>query len=239
MLYIVATPIGNLGDISSRAVETFRSVDFIACEDTRVTSKLLARFEISKPLISYHQHSLAKVTDGILEKLKEGKNIALVTDAGTPGISDPGGRLVEAIISMPPLIKGGEGDAYENSADNQIKITPIPGPCAAVTALSASGFPADKFVFLGFPPNKKGRNKWFEELAQIDKTIVFYESTYRILKALEAIGKILPDRQLVVCRELTKMYETIYRGTAHEVTQQLNASSIKGEFVVVIKNTKP
>lgn len=156
----------------------------------------------------------------MIELLEQGNDLALVTDAGTPGISDPGGKLIEAIVKH---------------FGSSFIISPIPGPSAVTTALSVSGFPADKFVFLGFPPNKKGRQKFFDQLASFDITIVFYESTHRILKTLDEINKRFPERELVVCRELTKVYETIYRGTAEKVTEKLKTSSIRGEFVVMIK----
>lgn len=218
-LYVVATPIGNLSDASPRSHEILRSVDAIACEDTRVTSKLLAAAGISRTLIAYHQHSDDSRVQEILALLEEGKDIALVTDAGTPAISDPGGMLVRDVV---------------NAFGNEVKIIPIPGPSACIAALSVSGFPADKFVFLGFPPHKKGRNTWFKELAERPETVVFYESTHRIEKTLEQMAEVAPERALVVCRELTKMYETTYRGTAADVVAALKASSDKGEFVIVV-----
>lgn len=217
ILYIIATPIGNLKDISERALEILRSVDLILCEDTRVASKLLSHFQISKPLQSYHQHSQLTKMAYIVEEFKKGKNIALVSDAGTPGISDPGNKLIEYLISKLP----------------GIKIIPIPGPCAATTALSVSGFPADKFIFLGFPPHKKGRETFFKELAQEEKTVVFYESPHRMEKCLEQLKQFLPtDRKIVICREITKMFETIYRGTIGDIDVPKN--EIKGEFVIVL-----
>ena len=220
-LFIVATPIGNLEDISKRALNTLASVNAILCEDTRVTSKLLARYEIKKTLIALHQHSDQKRIGEIIDRLRSGDNLALVTDAGTPAISDPGGKFVEDVI---------------REFGDEVVIVPIPGPSAITAALSVSGFPADEFVFLGFPPHKKGRKKFFEHLDPIRSTIVLYESTHRILKTLTEIGEVIGDRELVVCRELTKMHETIYRGTSISVTEQLESSSIKGEFVIVIKN---
>lgn len=218
-LYVIATPIGNLGDLSKRALETLASVDAILCEDTRVTSKLLAAYKIQKPLVAYHQHSDDRRTKEILAMLREGKSLALVTDAGTPGISDPGGKLVERVVED-------LGDA--------VHVIPLPGPSAAIAALSISGFPCDEFLFLGFPPNKKGRQTFFKRLATIESAVVFYESTHRILKTLAEIGANVGDRRLVVCRELTKLHETTYRGSAAEVTERLNSTSIKGEFVVVL-----
>jgi 16S rRNA (cytidine1402-2'-O)-methyltransferase len=219
ILYIVATPIGNLKDVSERAKNTLVSVDAILCEDTRVTKKLLNHLGIKKELISYHQHSSQSVVTKIHGRLKQSQNLALVTDAGTPGISDPGGKLVESLRE-------------------DVEIVPIPGPCALITALSVSGFPSDKFRFLGFPPNKKGRKKFFEELDEIQETIVFYESTHRIEKALESLLKICPKRRLVIARELTKMHETIYRGHTENIIKQLEATSKKGEFVVVLAPKK-
>ncbi|TAK03695.1 16S rRNA (cytidine(1402)-2'-O)-methyltransferase [Patescibacteria group bacterium] len=220
-LYVVATPIGNLSDLSERAKATLASVDAILCEDTRVTSKLLSVIGVAKPLVAFHQHSDARKTHDVVRRLSAGESFALVTDAGTPGISDPGGMLVEAVVKE-------LGDAA--------KIVPIPGPSAVIAALSVSGFPADRFTFLGFPPHKKGRQTFFKELASTEGTVVFYESTHRIMKCLEELDGLeeLKERRLVVCRELTKLHETTYRGTAAEVTERLKATSIRGEFVVVI-----
>src|SRR3989338_5963650 len=210
-LYILATPIGNLGDITQRAKETLASVDAILCEDTRVTSKLLAVIGVQKTLVSFHHHSDGLKTQEVLARLKRGESLALVTDAGTPGISDPGGKLVEAVVRMLP----------------EVAIIPIPGVSAVVAALSISGFPTDAFLFLGFPPHKKGRAGYFKRVAESEVATVFYESTHRILKTLAELQAVIADRPLVVCRELTKMYETTYRGTATEVTAALNSTSIK------------
>ncbi|MEK7067091.1 MAG: 16S rRNA (cytidine(1402)-2'-O)-methyltransferase [Patescibacteria group bacterium] len=222
-LYIIATPIGNLKDISLRALETLKSADLILCEDTRVTSKLLAHYEIKKPLQSYHQHSKLAKVERILEALAKGENIALVSDAGTPGISDPGGLLVEEVIKR----FGGEVD-----------IVPIPGANAALAALSVSGFPTDRFLFLGFPPHKKGRKTFFDEIAAREETQVFYESKHRIEKALVELAARLGDRPIMVARELTKQFETIYRGTAEECLALLRQDKILGEFVVVVRGIK-
>lgn len=212
-LYVVGTPIGNLSDISERGLETLKSVDLIACEDTRVTKKLLSAYSIDTPTISYHQHSTDEKGQQIVNKLIDGISVALVTDAGTPGISDPGGKLVEAAIK------------------SNIEVTPIPGASALAAALSVSGFPTDKFIFLGFPPNKKGRQTYFELIKNTDQTVALYESKHRILKTLEQLPQ---DRPLVVGRELTKMHEHIYRGSAQQVIKQLNQTSTKGEFVIVV-----
>ncbi|MEK7493782.1 MAG: 16S rRNA (cytidine(1402)-2'-O)-methyltransferase [Patescibacteria group bacterium] len=218
-LFIVATPIGNLEDISLRALRVLKEADLILCEDTRVTRKLLDRYDIKKPLQSYHQHSKLAKMEYILDMLASGKNVALVSDAGTPGISDPGGLLVETIVKR-------FGD--------EVKIVPIPGANAALAALSVSGFPTDRFVFLGFPPHKKGRKTFFEEIAVMRETVVFYESKHRIEKALDALVINIGERQIMVARELTKQFETVYRGTPGECLRALKADDMRGEFVVVM-----
>ncbi len=216
-LYIVATPIGNFDDITLRALETLKSVDVVLCEDTRVTKNLLDHYKIHKPTLSYHHHSDARKVNEIISLLESGKNLALVTDAGTPGISDPGNELVSQITNN----------------KEQITIVPIPGPSAVVAALSISGFPTDKFLFLGFPPHKNKRQKFFKEVAAAEHTVVFYESGHRIIKCLGELKEVLDiKRQIVVCRELTKKFETIYRGTVEEISKQ-NIDE-RGEFVVVI-----
>jgi len=241
MLYIVATPIGNLKDITLRALDTLRSVDIILCEDTRVTRKLLDHYKITgKKLISYHQHSKDKKVNQIIELIKD-NNTALVTDAGTPGISDPGNKLINQLV-------GTRRGAFS-------PIIPIPGPSAVVTALSVSGFPTDNFLFKGFVPHKKGREKFLREVMESKITVVFYESPYRILKTLGQLchaefisasrGKndgilkqVQDDKRVVVCRELTKKFETIYRGSAEEILEQIKktfpSERPRGEFVVVI-----
>ncbi len=259
ILYIIASPLGNLKDITFRALEILKEVDLIACEDTRQTLKLLNHYQISKPLVSYFQHSKLSKIEYIAEQLQSGKNIALLTDAGTPGISDPGNKLIDQLFSIchsrPASVIpakagiqcGGDPDSGSlptgqagriksgMTSDCKLKIVPIPGPCAAIAALSVSGFPADKFIFMGFPPHKKGRDKYFKEMSSEEGTVVFYESTHRILKALEQMKNLMPGRQLVVCRELTKMFESIYRGTAEEILKILNENknNLKGEFVIV------
>jgi len=224
VLYIVATPIGNLEDITLRAINVLSNSDLILAEDTRVTRTVLVRYNIKKEVLSYHQHSGFKKVDHIIELLKEGKNLALVTDAGTPGINDPGGFLIsEALKAIPDL-----------------KIMPIPGPNAAIAALSVSGFSTDEFVFLGFPPHKKGRQTFFKNISEIKSTVVFYESKHRILKALENLKKFseIGNRQMVIARELTKQFETIYRGTLAEIKPRLTEKNLLGEFVVVVKAKK-
>jgi len=220
MLYIVATPIGNLEDITLRAISVLTNADLILAEDTRVTKVLLERYNIKKDLLSYHEHSGLKKLDRIVELLKNGNNLALVTDAGTPGISDPGNYLIKEVLKEIP----------------DLKIVPIPGPNAAIAALSISGFYSDEFVFLGFPPHKKGRQTFFRKVGATPATVVFYESKHRIIKTLEdlKIKASLGDRQLVVARELTKQFETIYRGTTEDVLRELQGGNILGEFVVVV-----
>lgn len=219
ILFVVATPIGNLKDITFRAIETLKSVDLIACEDTRLTKRLLDAYQISTKTISYHQHSQLGKIDFIIKELLAGKSVALVSDAGTPGISDPGGLLVKA--------------AWEQG----IKVESIPGPSAVVTALSVSGVPTDKFLFLGFLPHKKGRETLMKQIIDSEITVVFYESVHRIEKALEQLKKFGLDRNIVVGRELTKQFETIYRGTVDEIAEQLR-EHVKGEFVVIVPAAK-
>lgn len=230
-LYIIATPIGNLKDITLRALETLQSVDLILCEDTRVTQKLLAHYGIKKPLQSYHQHSKLAKVEQILAALEEGKSVALVSDAGTPGISDPGGLLVEKVIER----FGRQTHPLCEDSGGAVKIIPIPGANAALAALSVSGFPADRFVFLGFPPHKKGRKTFFDEIAAREETQVFYESKHRIEKALAELTERLGDRPIIVARELTKQFETIYRGAAAECLARLRQDKILGEFVVAVR----
>lgn len=218
-LYIVATPIGNLEDITLRALRILKEVDLILCEDTRKTRILTDKYGINKPLLSYHQHSKLQKVEYIIGLLKSGKDLALVSDAGTPAISDPGGKLVAEVIR-----RLGNGAA----------VIPAPGPSAVTAAASISGLPTDKFLFLGFPPHKKGRNKFFQKIANADETVIFYESAYRILKSLNELKAIIEDRQIVVCRELTKMFETTYRGNISEVIKKLQSDMVKGEFVIVV-----
>jgi 16S rRNA (cytidine1402-2'-O)-methyltransferase len=216
ILYIVATPIGNLGDITYRAVDTLKSVDFIICEDTRVTKILLNHFEIAKPLVVVNAHNESSIINKIVERVEKGESCALVSDAGTPCISDPGVRLVNKIIG------------------SKIHVVGIPGTNAAIMALSISGLPTDSFVFEGFPPQKKGRQAFLKKLSDEERTIVLYESTYRIKKLLEELNSYLPERQIVVCRELTKKFEETWRGTASDILTGFDKKISKGEFVIVI-----
>ncbi|MBU0572397.1 16S rRNA (cytidine(1402)-2'-O)-methyltransferase [Patescibacteria group bacterium] len=217
-LYIVATPIGNLKDITLRALEILKESDCILAEDTRVTKKLLMYYDIQIHVLSYHQHSQEQKRNEILRLLIEGKNLALVTDAGTPGISDPGNELIAFLLEKEP----------------DIKIVPVPGPSALITALSVSGFRADKFVFLGFLP-KKRRSKLFSWLSEGKYTFCFYESPKRILKTLEVLKEEFTDRRVFVARELTKIHESLYRGEISEVIEKLQKDPAKGEIVVVVE----
>lgn len=219
--YVIATPIGNLEDITLRALRILKEVDLILCEDTRVTKKLLDRYEISKPLLSYHAHSkLSKIKD-ILGEIENGKTMALVSDAGTPAISDPGSYLVEKIRESFP----------------ELPILSIPGPSALTAVLSVAGMPVSDFVFLGFLPHKKGRATLFEEIAASKRAVVFYESPHRIMKTLEALEKNAgPNRRVAIGREITKIYEELLSGTASFLRDYLekNQEKIRGEFVVVV-----
>jgi len=218
-LFVVATPIGNLEDISLRTLRILKEADLILCEDTRVTKKLLFHYEITRPLESYHQHSDEKKKQFILSELRGGKKIALVTDSGTPGISDPGNELVSFLMKEEP----------------DIRIVPIPGPSALVALASVSGFPMNEFLFLGFPPQKKGRKKFFEMIAQSPRSVIFYESPHRILKSLNELKELVPMTSVVIGRELTKQFETVYRGTLDEVIEKLQKEKTRGEFVVLVE----
>ncbi len=220
-LYVIATPIGNLKDISLRALEILKGVDLILCEDTRVTQKLLNHFDIKTKTLSYHQHSKLKKINYILELLKEGKNLALVSDAGTPGISDPGNKLIKEAIE---------------SLSAQVKIVTVPGASAVTAAASIAGIAMDKFLFLGFPPQKKKRKKYFQEVIKSKYPVIFYESPYRILKTLDELKAENKELRIVVGRELTKKFETVYRGTIEEVIEKIKKDPIKGEFVVIVEN---
>lgn len=216
-LYIVPTPIGNLNDITLRALQVLKDVDYILAEDTRQTSKLLNHFEIEKKLVSYHQHNEHKSIDRIIEDLKQDITVAVVSDAGTPGISDPGFLIVRACIK------------------NEIAVECLPGATAFVPALVNSGFPCDKFVFEGFLPHKKGRQTRLTLLKEETRTIVFYESTHRLLKTLTQFAEFFgEDRQVSVSRELTKMHEENIRGTVKEVIEYYKTHVIKGEIVIIV-----
>lgn len=220
-LYLVATPIGNLEDITLRALRTLKECDLVAAEDTRRTGLLLQHFGISKPMVSYFQFNEAKRSEQIIERLGRGEKIALVTDAGSPGISDPGEKVVKATIAA------------------GFRVESVPGPSALVAALTASGLPTDEFHFIGFLPHKSGqrRNK-LQSLAEVGGTLVLYESPYRIEKLLGELKEIFPERPIVLARELTKKFEEFLRGRPAELLEQLQKRSIKGEFVVLIGDGK-
>ena len=216
-IYLVATPIGNLEDITLRALRTLRECDVVAAEDTRRTGQLLKHFGISKPLLSYFQFNEARRSEEILERLRRGERIALVTDAGSPAISDPGERVVRAAIAA------------------GFRVEPVPGPSALIAALTASGLPTNEFHFIGFLPHKSGqRRKKLEQVRNVEGTLVLYESPYRIEKLLNELHEVFSDGRVVLARELTKKFEEFLRGTAGELLEVLQKRSLKGEFVVVV-----
>lgn len=216
MLYIVSTPIGNLNDITLRALDILENSDAIVCEDTRQTMKLLNKYNIKKQLLSFHSHSSSSKIEGIIKLLQEGKSISLVTDAGTPGISDPGYLIVSRAVQ-------------EN-----IQIIPIPGASAFLTALQASGLPINEFTYLGFLPHKKGRATLLKTIAEEKRTVVFYESPYRILKTLQSLTQLCPHKKIVVGRELTKVFEEFFRGTVKEALHHFTSKKVQGEFVIIV-----
>lgn len=216
MLYIVATPIGNLEDLSARAIRTLKEVDLIAAEDTRTSGILLKRYEITTPKTSFHSYSDDRKVEELVEMMLAGKDVALISDAGTPGISDPGFLLVRAAR------KAG------------IQVSPIPGPAAFLAALSASGLPINHFLYLGFLPMKKGRRTMLKKLQEEENTLVFYESPHRILKTLKEFSEYFPERKLVIAREITKIFEEFASGTAAELFEHFNKKTPKGEFVVIM-----
>jgi len=228
-LYIVATPIGNLEDITLRALRILKEVDLVACEDTRVTSKLLSHYSISKPLVSLHQHSGKGQFEKIISELKNGKNVAYASDAGTPGVSDPGNKLVETATL------------------EEIPVVPIPGASALTALVSVAGIDMQSFVFLGFPPHKKGRETFFKKIAAEELPVVYYDSPHRVIKNLELLEKIAVEtprrgvstrgeKQIIIGRELTKMFEEIVRGSIQDATKyfELHPEKMKGEFAVIV-----
>ncbi len=225
VLYIVATPIGNLEDITLRAIRTLKEADLIVCEDTRTTKKLLDRYKISTPTMSFYQNMRrggavkpVPKLEKIIGELKSGKNIALVTDAGTPGISDPGNQLVEKAV------------------ENYVAVIPIPGASAITALASVSGIDLSGFVFLGFPPHKKGRETFFKELAVFKYPVMYFESPHRLVKNLELLKLLAPGKNVILGRELTKMFEEIVRGNINEVLGYFeeNKSKAKGEIVIIV-----
>ncbi len=223
LLSVVATPIGNLEDITLRAIRVLKEADAIFCEDTRVTSKLLQRYEISKPLVRCDAEMEAKAAEQAMQMLEEGKKIALVSDAGTPGISDPGARLVSLIRANRRIVE-------------EVKIEAIPGPSALTAALSIAGLESGEFTFLGFLPHKKGRQTALKEIAASERAVVLYESPHRILKLLKELETFAPDKKVTVAKELTKMHEEILEGAPKEIAERLDKEGKdRGEFVVIIK----
>lgn len=216
-LYIIATPIGNLEDITYRAVRILGEVDLIAAEDTRHSLKLLSHFGISKPLTSYFDHNQQIKGERILNALRQGKSVALISDAGTPCVSDPGYQLVRDAVA------------------EKIPVVPVPGACAAITALAASGLPTDSFTFAGFPPSRQGKRRTFlSGINSLPGTLVLYEAPHRLLDTLNDIREVLGERQVIVARELTKMFEEFIRGTASEVIAAVSQGIVRGEVVVLI-----
>ncbi len=221
MLYIVATPIGNLDDMTLRAIKTLKEVDLILAEDTRNTQKLLNHFEIKNKVISFHEHTEDSKFDRVLEELESGKSLAIVTDAGTPRISDPGARLINFI----------------REKNSEIKIVAIPGASALSTALSISGMKGHEFIFLGFPPHKKGRETFFKQITDAEMPVMIYESTHRLVKAIETLNKMCPEKNVKIFKELTKIYENVLIGKPEELLQELaeNPQLLRGEFVILIE----
>ena len=219
-LFVVATPIGNLSDMTLRAVDTLREVDFIAAEDTRTSSVLLKHYGISRPMVSFHSYSGPNRTQELVDRLAGGETAALITDAGTPGISDPGYTLVRDAVAA------------------GIDVVPIPGATAFVAALSSSGLRTDRFVFEGFLPQKKGRQKKLQQLSEERRTIVLYESPHRIEKTLLELMKHFGGRKCVVAREVTKLHESFYRGTFQEVLEMIGHAERRGEFVIIVEGSE-
>ena len=218
-IYLVATPIGNLEDITLRALRTLQEVDLIAAEDTRNTLKLLNHFEISKPLISYHRHNEEFKVEGLIEKVKNGENIAIVSDAGTPGISDPGEVIVKKAI------------------ENNINVIPIPGACAAINAIIASGLDTKEFTFIGFLPlNKKTRKEKLQEIKKESKTIILYEAPHKLKNTLQDLKEIVENRKIVLAREITKIHEEFIRGNIEEIIQK--SENLKGEMIILIEGAE-
>lgn len=217
-LYVVATPIGNLADMTFRGVDILNSVDMIACEDTRVTRKLLDHYDIDTKAITYHQHTKDNKAQNIINEIIAGKNVAVVTDAGTPGVSDPGNRLVALAV------------------ENNIAVEPIPGASAVTTLVSVAGVDMQKFMFMAYPPHKKGRQTFFTKISESDIPVVYYDSVHRVLKNLNLLQELMPEAKIILGRELTKMHEQIVRGTVHDVIEYFenNIDKIRGEFVIIV-----
>lgn len=220
--FVLGTPIGNLKDITLRGLEVLKEVDFILAEDTRVVSKLLSHYDIKKPVISFFEHSPKSKTEEIIKLLKEGRSLVLVSDAGTPNLSDPGYVLINAV------------------RESNLEIIPVPGPSSLTVLISISHFPLNEFVFMGFPPSKKGREKFFNQVTKESRPVILFESTHRILKTLEALTKSNPSREMILAKELTKKFEHIWRGSVIEINQiisKLSEDEIKGEFVMALSKS--
>lgn len=221
ILYLVPTPIGNLADMTFRAVSVLNEVAAILCEDSRTSGKLLKHYEIKKPLVAYHQHNEHKIAQQLMERIQAGEDLALITDAGTPGISDPGFLLLRLCI------------------ENDIEVQCLPGATAIIPALVCSGLPCDKFVFEGFLPHKKGRQTRLQLLAEESRTMVFYESPHRLLKSLLQFQEFFGERKAAVCREITKLHEETVRGNFQELIHYYENNTLKGEIVIVVEGKKP
>lgn len=217
ILFVVATPIGNLEDITLRAKQTLESCDIVVCEDTRVSGKLLKAYGLSKPFISLHEHTSDQQLLRVVGEIAAGKRVVYISDAGTPGVNDPGGKLVQAALQR------------------GLTVSPIPGCSALTAAISVCGFPMERFTYLGFVPHKKGRETFFREIGERADASVFFESTHRIEKTVVSLQQILePARLVFIGRELTKIHETLYRGSIDEISEKLHATSLKGEFVIIV-----
>lgn len=220
MLYIVATPIGNLEDITLRAIRILKEVDYVFAEDTRVTKKLLNHLEIETTIYRYDEHTKQHQVENIINLLKEGKNIALVTDAGTPCISDPGYEVVDEALK------------------NNIKVVPVPGVSAMTAAASVAGVSMRRFVFEGFLPKKKGRQTLLKSFAEEKRTIMFFESPHRVVKTLKDVEEFIGEREVVLIREITKIYEEIVRGTTKELIEKFEDKTLKGEYVIIVRGNE-
>jgi len=220
-IYLIPTPIGNMGDITQRALEILNQVDIIACEDTRHSGGFLKKLGINKKLVSYHDFNESARAEQLIKKIKEGNSIGIITDAGSPGISDPAYRIVRAAI------------------ENNINLIPLPGPCAIIPALTASGLPTDRFFFEGFLPQKSGaRKNRLEKIKELEHTLVFYESPYRVMKTLDDILETLGNRDICIAREISKKFEEFLRGKVTEIIQTIGDKTPKGEFVIIIAGHK-
>lgn len=226
--YIIATPIGNMEDITLRGIRILSEVDIVLCEDTRVTKRIFEKYNINTPMISYHAQSGEAKIEIIFEKVQEGKNIALVTDAGTPGISDPGSMLISQLREK----------FSDNIKKGELKIVSVPGPSALTSAISIAGVPTHEFIFLGFMPHKKGRETIFNEIKESERTIIFYESPHRLMKTLESLKTHLSglNKKVTIVREITKIYEEVIQGSADEVFDIVSSDDNKqrGEFVILV-----